>query len=238
MDDIYKKLKTKYLDYQINNNKDKELIEISKENIKVEVYKDTINLVIDNKCIAHCHTNDFDTKEEIYDTIEYYLKGYKQIMKLNRLDSVKKITIIVVIFLMALAIVCAKSMKENNNTILEGRWTSTRDSLIRVIKEYKDGQPIYVNETVVEYWLDLKKDGKYALYFNDVVDQSRSDYNIEKNLLEKGKYNIDSNDKIYFDSDNKNLPSSSVSYIWTCEADNENLHNCTNYAYDFIKQKS
>ena len=234
MDDIYKKLKAKYSDYQINNNK--ELIEISKENIKVEVYKDAILLFVNNKCVAHSHIDGFEVTEEIYDTIEYYLKGYKQIMKLNRLDSVKKIIIMLVIFLIVLAIVCAKSMKENNNTILEGRWTSTRDSLIRVIKEYKDGQPIYANENVVEYWLDLKKDGKYVLYFNDVADESRSNYNIEKNLLEKGKYNIDSNDKIYFDSDNKNLPASSVSYIWTCEVDNENLHNCTNYAYEFIKQ--
>ena len=121
---------------------------------------------------------------------------------------------------------------------LEGRWTSTRDSLIKVIKEYKDGQPVYANENVVEYWLDLKKDGKYILYFNDVADQSRSNYNIEKNLIERGKYNIDSNNKIYFDSDDKNLPSSSASYIWNCEVESENLHNCTNYAYEFVKQAS
>ena len=126
--------------------------------------------------------------------------------------------------------------KENNNITLEGRWTSTRDSLIRIIKEYRDGEPIYANDNIVEYWLDLKKDGSYILYFNDVADKSRSNYNIEKNLLEKGKYNIDSKNKIYFDSDNKNLPSNSASYIWICEVENENLHNCTNYAYEFIKQ--
>ena len=107
--------------------------------------------------------------------------------------------------------------------------------MIKVIKEYNDGQPVYANENVVEYWLDLKKDGKYVLYFNDVVDQSRSDYNIEKNLIEIGKYNIDSSNKIYFDSADKNLPSTSVSYIWNCEVENEDLHNCTNYAYEFIK---
>ena len=70
--------------------------------------------------------------------------------------------------------------------------------------------------------------------FNDVTDKSRSNYNIEKNLLETGNYNIDSNNKIYFDQDNKNMP---ASYIWSCELENESLHNCTNYAYEFIKNK-
>lgn len=148
----------------------------------------------------------------------------------------KKIIILIVIFLIVSVIVWIMLSKENNNITLEGRWTSTRDSLIRIIKEYRDGEPVYANDNIVEYWLDLKKDGSYILYFNDVADKSRSNYNIEKNLLEKGKYNIDSKNKIYFDSDNKNLPSNSASYIWICEVENENLHNCTNYAYEFIKQ--
>ena len=153
-------------------------------------------------------------------------------------DIVKKIIIIIVaILLIVLLVTCTILLrKEHNGAALEGRWTSTRDSVIKIIKEYKDGQPIYANENVVEYWLDLKENGKYILYFNDVVDQSRSNYNIEKNLLEKGKYNIDSNNKIYFDSDNKNLPSNYTGYIWICDVENENFHNCTNYAYDFIKQ--
>lgn len=149
----------------------------------------------------------------------------------------KKMVIILAILLIVLTITCIILLSKNSkDTALEGRWTSTRDSLIRVIKEYKDGQPVYANDNIVEYWLDLKKDGKYVLYFNDVVDQSRSNYNIEKNLIERGKYNIDSNNKIYFDSDDKNLPSNSASYIWICEVEGENLHNCTNYAYDFVKQ--
>ena len=148
----------------------------------------------------------------------------------------KKIIILIVIFLIVSVIVWIMLSKENNNITLEGRWTSTGDSLIRIIKEYRDGEPVYANDNIVEYWLDLKKDGKYVLYFNDVADESRSNYNIEKNLLEKGKYNIDSKNKIYFNSDNKNLPSNSASYIWICEVENENLHNCTNYTYEFIKQ--
>ena len=149
----------------------------------------------------------------------------------------KKIIILIVIFLIVSVIVWIMLSKENNNITLEGRWTSTRDSLIRIIKEYRDGEPVYENDNIVEYWLDLKKDGKYVLYFNDVADESRSNYNIEKNLLEKGKYNIDSKNKIYFDSDNKNLPSNSASYIWICDIDEKyDLHNCTNYAYEFIKQ--
>ena len=103
----------------------------------------------------------------------------------------KKAIIIIVILLIILAGIGAILLQnENNGITLKGRWTSTRDSLIRVIKEYKDGQPVYANENVVEYWLDLKKDGSYILYFNEVADKSRSNYNIEKNLLEKGKYNF------------------------------------------------
>lgn len=152
-------------------------------------------------------------------------------------EKKKIITIILVFCLFVSALVIILTKNNNEDFELIGRWTSTRDSLIRVIKEYKDGQPVYANENVVEYWLDLKKDGKYVLYFNDVVDQIRSNYNIEKNLMERGKYNIDSNNKIYFDSADKNLPSTSANYIWNCEVKNENLHNCTNYAYDFIKNK-
>ena len=151
-------------------------------------------------------------------------------------EKKKIITIILVFCLFVSALVIIFIKNNNEDFELIGRWTSTRDSLIRVIKEYKDGQPVYANENVVEYWLDLKKDGKYVLYFNDIVDQSRSNYNIEKNLMERGKYNIDSNNKIYFDSADKNLPSTSANYIWNCEVENENLHNCTNYAYEFIKQ--
>ena len=150
----------------------------------------------------------------------------------------KKIIIPIVILLIVLVIVLVILSKENSSTTFEGRWTSTRDSVIKTIIEYKDGKPVYANDNVVDYWLDLKKDGKYTLYFNDVSDEFRSNYNIEKHLLEKGKYNIDSKNKIYFDSDNKNLPSSSASYILICEVEDENLHNCTNYAYEFIKQKS
>ena len=130
----------------------------------------------------------------------------------------KKMVIILAILLIVLTITCIILLSKNSkDTALEGRWTSTRDSLIRVIKEYKDGQPVYANDNIVEYWLDLKKDGKYV-------------------LIERGKYNIDSNNKIYFDSDDKNFPSNSTSYIWICEVEGENLHNCTNYAYDFVKQ--
>ena len=151
----------------------------------------------------------------------------------------KKKIIIAVIFLIILTTICIILLtKRINGTTLEGHWISTEDSLIKTIIEYKDDQPVYANENIVEYWLELKKNGKYALYFNDIVDKSRSNYNIDAKILETGKYNIDANSKIYFDSDNKNLPSNSASYIWSCEVENDNLHNCTNYAYEFIKQKS
>ncbi len=149
----------------------------------------------------------------------------------------KRIIISIVILLIVAIIVLMIVSKKNNSVTLSGRWTSTRDSVIKIIKEYKNGQPIYANENVVEYWLDLKEGGKYNLYFNDVADQIRSNYNIEKNLLEKGKYNIASDNKIYFDSEDKNTPSSYVGYIWNCDIDEKfDIHNCTNYAYEFVKQ--
>lgn len=152
----------------------------------------------------------------------------------------KKDVIIIFAFVMILSIVVfllIRSNKNSYNSELQGRWTSVEGTLIRVIKEYKDNQPVYFDDNIVEYLLDLKKNGKYILYFNDEIDKSRSNYNIEKNLLEKGKYNIDSNNKIYFDSDNKNMPAGYISYIWNCEVENKNLRNCTNYAYNFIKEK-
>ena len=108
----------------------------------------------------------------------------------------KKIIILIVILLIVSVIVWIILSKENDNITLEGRWTSTEDSLIKIIREYKDGQPVYANKNIVEYWLDLKKDGKYILYYNDVADKSRSNYSIEKNLLGKGNYNFDFDKKI------------------------------------------
>ncbi len=237
--DVCDKLILEYPTVKITLSNDKKIL-IEKDNIKITLEDELdgiIELTVDNENVAHSHINYFDNGyNEIYETIKYYIDDYKDIINNNKKFGIKKIIIIIVILLIILTITCIVSLKNNNSPRLEGRWTSTRDSLIRVIKEYKDGYPVYANEDVVEYWLDLKNDGKYILYYNDVVDQSRSNYNIEKNLLEKGKYNLDSNSKIYFDSDNKNLPSNSASYIWTCEVDNENLHNCTNYAYEFVKQ--
>lgn len=237
--EVCDKLTLEYPNAKFTLSNDKKVL-IEKDNIKITLedkLDGIIELTVDNENIAHSHINYFDDRyNEIYETIKYYIDDYKEIINNNKKFGINKIIIIMVILLLILAITCIISLKNNNSQRLEGRWTSTRDSLIRIIREYKDGYPVYANEDVVEYWLDLKNDGKYILYFNDVVDQSRSNYNIEKNLLEKGKYNLDSNSKIYFDSDNKNLPSNSTSYIWNCEVKNENLYNCTNYAYEFIKQ--
>ena len=118
MDDIYKKLKSKYPNHKVNYDRNKELIEITKDNIKVEVYKDTINLVVDNKYITHCHTNDFDTEEEIYDTIEYYLNDYKEIIEQYRKqDIVRKMLFIVpisVVIIITIILVCISNNKEKN----------------------------------------------------------------------------------------------------------------------------
>ena len=148
------------------------------------------------------------------------------------------ITISCLLILSLIIFILIKNNKKDYNSELIGRWTSVEGTLIKIIKEYKYGQPVYANDNIVEYWLDIKKNGKYILYFNDIADKSRSDFSIENNLVEKGKYNIDSNNKIYFDSADKNMPSSPTSYIWTCEVENEILHNCTNHAYEFTKQVS
>lgn len=140
------------------------------------------------------------------------------------------------ILLLVVVFVLIKNNKNSYNSELEGRWTSVEGTLIKVIKEYKDNQPVYFNDNIVEYWLDIKKDGKYILYFSDVIDKSRSNYSIENNIVERGKYNINPNDEniIYFNSDDKNHVDNSS--IWSCKiSENNKLFNCTNYADEFVK---
>lgn len=118
MNDIYKKIKSKYPDYKVTNNKDKQLIEITEDNIKVEAYKDTIHLIVDNKYITHCHTNDFDTEEEIYDTIEYYLNDYKEIIEhYRKQEIVRKMLFIVpiaVVIIITIILVCVENNRKQH----------------------------------------------------------------------------------------------------------------------------
>ena len=149
----------------------------------------------------------------------------------------KKSIVIICISILVIIVICILYINIKNthyDSRLEGRWTSVDGTLIRVIKEYKYGQPVYANDNIVEYWLDIKKDGKYILYYNDVEDKSRSNFNIEKNLVEKGKWNIDPNNKniIYFEPDYSN---STISYIWNCKINEDNkIIDCTNYANEFV----
>ena len=134
MNDIYKKIKSKYPDQKVDYDKDKELIAITKDNVKVEAYKDTIHLIVDNKYITHCHTNDFDTKEELYDTIEYYLKDYKQIIKkYKKQNTIKKMIFIipiVIVVIVAIILVCISENKEKNY------YQELKDSIQEDIRNY------------------------------------------------------------------------------------------------------
>lgn len=147
----------------------------------------------------------------------------------------KKIIILVAICLaiIAIIIISIKYNKKDYDYLL-GRWTSVDGTIIKVIKEYKYEQPIYVNENIIEYWLDIKNNSKYILYYNDNADKSRSNFSIEKNIIEKGKYNIDTKQEniIYFSPE-----SYDNGYIWTCKIKNNNeLYNCQNHASNFIKK--
>ena len=121
----------------------------------------------------------------------------------------------------------------NTDSNLVGRWSSKDNSVIKIVKEYRGNTPIYDNNNIVGYWLDISEKGKYILYYVDIDDKSRSDFNYINNMVEKGKYNIDNNDNsiIYF-----NPISNDNSFIWTCHINDLELSNCNNYATDFIKQ--
>lgn len=155
------------------------------------------------------------------------------------MNRYKKIFILLGVFLIVLMIVVILLIKGNKAhyySELDGRWVSNEDTLIKTIKEYENGQPVYAddNASIVTYYLDIKKDGKYFLYYSDVEDLGRSDYSIEKNILEKGNYNFDINENgiIYFSPG-----SNDDGYIWKCELQNDNeLHNCNRHATIFMKQ--
>ncbi len=152
--------------------------------------------------------------------------------------NLKKIIILFsVIFILILSILLIFINKKSDEKSINGRWISKDDSIIRVITAYKNGQPVYSNENIIEYCLEIKKEGSYIIYFKDGTNKDNSNYEIENNIIEQGKYSINPNDEnmIYFDSDNKNQLSGS--FIWNCKLyDGNNLYECTNYAYEFVKQ--
>ena len=150
--------------------------------------------------------------------------------------SKKAIKIISLCLMMGVCIMVILFIKyrHNNNSISEGRWSSKDDSIIKIVKEYMDDKPVYDNDNIVEYWLDIKENGEYILYYIDVSDKGRSNFSILENITEKGKYNIDNKDAgiIYFSPISNNH-----SFIWTCHIKNDNnLYDCNNYSTDFVKQ--
>lgn len=112
MDNIYKKIKTKYSDYKILNNKDEEMIEISKNEVKVKIFKDTILLFVNDKCVDHFHTADINREDDLYGIVEYYLKDYKKIIEQYRKqDIIKKMLFIipmVMIIIGAIILICVE----------------------------------------------------------------------------------------------------------------------------------
>lgn len=118
MNDIYKKLKAKYTDYKITNSDEKEMLTITKDEVKVEIYKDTVLLFVNDKCIDHIHTDDIDTEEELYNIIEHYLKKYKEIIeRYRKQDIMRKMLFIVpvaVVIIITIILVCMSNSKEKN----------------------------------------------------------------------------------------------------------------------------
>ena len=119
MDYIYLKLKEKYPKMEIIYNKEKEFIDIINDNVKVEVYNDVILLVVDNKHIAHYHIESLDTDDEIYETIQYYLDNYKNIIKKSKKLSLRIVIILFIVMLIYIFILLACRDFENKPTSRE-----------------------------------------------------------------------------------------------------------------------
>ena len=176
MNDIYKKIKLKYLDYKVTNNKDKELIEITKDNIKVEVYRDTINLVVDNKYITHCHTNDFDNKKEIYDTIEYYLKDYKEIIEQYKKQSTKRkmmfIVPIIIIAIITIVLICVENYRKQH--FYDNLKENMQDDIERVL--YLTSPHCHVGNVVPDLLLEAEQNNYYGVDKEKLLDIDNKSY--------------------------------------------------------------
>ena len=138
----------------------------------------------------------------------------------------KKSIKLILVFILLLLIVLFILLRSNDDSNLIGEWNSKDGTIIRIIKEYRDGQPVYVNDDILEYKLEIKKNNKYTLY---CIDKDKM--YLDKSIVEDGKYNIDPNDYkiIYFHSNLEN------NYIWKCKLNNNRLSDCDDFATEFIK---
>ena len=142
----------------------------------------------------------------------------------------KKVLLIIIPLFVILLVLLFLLNNKDNNIIAKARYTSVDDTLIKTIINYDNNKPIYANASIVNYYIDIKNNNKYSIYYTDVSDKSRSNYNIKKNLIEEGTISLNNNNQniIYFSPNKHN------NYIWTCEITNDyQLHNCTNYATNF-----
>lgn len=140
----------------------------------------------------------------------------------------RKVIAIVGLFLvLSLVGVILFSYGYNDSVGIMGKWNSVDGTLIKIIKEYKDGKAIYVDDNIIKYQLEIKKRNKYILYYS-VIDEMSND----SNIMESGRYNIDLDSKgiIYFDSEIGN-----DSYIWKCRLGDNKLYDCDNYAIEFVR---
>ena len=144
----------------------------------------------------------------------------------------KKVFILfgITIFTLGIFIFLNTKNRRANYSELEGRWHSL--DVIKVIKDY-DEKPIYANPEIVEYYLDLKKDGSYILYYNDVSEKDKSTYRIDNNIYEEGTFSFDTKDKnvIHFNPIKNG-------YIWTCELNDNVLEKCNNHATTFVNESN
>lgn len=130
---------------------------------------------------------------------------------------IKKIIFVFILLIIFVTFIFLLHNNKNNLNV-SGKYISTEGSIIKIVKEYKDGNPVYVNEDINVYILDIKSNNEYILYANN-------------SIVDSGKYNTNTdNEKImYFNSSlNSNI------FIWQCKIKDNTLYDCNNYATDFV----
>lgn len=123
---------------------------------------------------------------------------------------------LIIIVILILVIIIFINKEDNSDKKIIGKWTSVDGTIIKIVKKYKDGKPVYANDDIEKYQLEIKKNNEFILYANN-------------NIIENGKYNIDSNNEeiIYFNSESNNT------FIWQCKIRDNSLYDCNNYVEEF-----
>ncbi len=108
MYDIFKTLKSKYMNYDIVYDKKFNFITIKKDNMKIECDDSILYLYVKNKDITHVHLDDKETKD-IYQTIIYFINNYNKIIRNQIIIDV--VSVIGTIIIVALIIFLIEFIK-------------------------------------------------------------------------------------------------------------------------------